>query len=606
MRTSTTRRAHRVTPCMFATLAVLLVSACTDSAPSRSQPEGATGTSATALVVGERAMAVAAHPVAAEAGREILRAGGTAADAAIATMLVLGLVEPQSSGLGGGAFLLDWNAASRTLTTWDGRETAPAAARPDRFLRDGRPMPFDRAVRSGLSVGTPGAVRLMESVHAKHGMLPWARLFEPSIRVATVGFAVSPRLHALLATETAPRFSESARRYFFDASGRPWPVGHVLRNPQYAATMERIARAGAAAFYTGDIAAEMVAAVAGAQHDPGDLSLADLADYRALERRPVCARYRGLDVCGMGPPSSGAVTVGQALMLLEGFELGRGAAVTANPGTTHLIAEALKLGFADRDRYLADPDQVTPPAGLLDRAYLAERRKLMSPTATLERPTHGIPPGIVSLELGDDETREIAGTTHVSVVDAQGNAVAVTATIESGFGSRLWAAGFLLNNQLTDFSFRPTDAEGRAIANRIEPGKRPRSSMSPTIVFDATGAPLIVTGSPGGSRIIPYVVKTLVAMIDGEFDAAAAAALPNIATQGRALVLESPGAAVGEVVGQPRRWFGVLHAMISAKALGQTVRLEAMTSGVHTIVRRRDGRLDGGADPRREGVALGD
>ena len=605
MRTTTAARAPRLSPRTLAALALLLATACSDTAPSRTQPEGATGTSAKAVVVAERSMVVAAHPVAAEVGREILRAGGTAADAAIATLLVLGLVEPQSSGLGGGAFLLDWNAGTRKLTTWDGRETAPSTARPDRFLRNGRPMPFDRAVRSGLSVGAPGAVRLMESVHGKHGALPWSRLFEPAIRVATAGFAVSPRLHALLAAETTPRFAEGARRYFFDANGRAWPVGYVLRNPQYAATLERIAREGAAAFYTGAIAEEIVAAVARAQPDPGDLSVADLAAYRVLERPAVCAPYRGLEVCGMGPPSSGAITVGQALMLLDGFDLGRGAAAV-NPGTTHLMAEALKLGFADRDWYLADPGHVAPPTGLLDRAYMNERRRLISPTATMARPYPGIPPGVTALELGTDETREMAGTTHVSIVDAQGNAVSVTATIEAGFGSRLWAAGFLLNNQMTDFSFRPVDADGRAIANRVGPGKRPRSSMSPTIVFDQAGAPLIVTGSPGGARIIPYVVKTLVAMIDGERDAAAAAALPNIATQGRTLVLESPGTTVGEALAQPRRWFGALHAMIGAKALGQTVRWDAMTSGVLTVARRRDGRLDGGADPRREGVALGD
>ena len=597
--------AHRHGLKLFVVVFLLVGVACTDSTPPRTQPEAATGFVAKPLVVAERSMVVAAHPVAAEAGREILRAGGTAADAAIATLLVLGLVEPQSSGLGGGAFWLDWNAGSRRLTTWDGRETAPAAARPDRFLRNGRPMPFDRAVRSGLSVGTPGAVRLMEGVHGKHGALPWSRLFAPAIRVAMTGFAVSPRLHALLEAETASRFSDHARRYFFDANGRPWPVGHMLRNPQYAATLERIAREGPASFYTGAIAEEIVAAVARAQPDPGDLSVADLAGYRAIERPAVCAPYRGFDVCGMGPPSSGAITVGQALMLLDGFDLGRGAA-SVNPGTTHLIAEALKLGFADRDWYLADPDHVAPPTGLLDRAYMSERRRLISPTATMARPYPGIPPGVTALDLGTDETREIAGTTHVSIVDAQGNAVSVTATIEAGFGSRLWAAGFLLNNQMTDFSFRPVDANGRAIANRVGPGKRPRSSMSPTIVLDAAGAPIIVTGSPGGSRIIPYVVKTLVAMIDGERDAAAAAALPNMATQGRTLLLETPGTTVGEALVQPRRWYGTLHAMIGATALGQTVRLDAMTSGVHTIARRRDGRLEGGADPRREGVALAD
>jgi gamma-glutamyltranspeptidase/glutathione hydrolase len=598
-----TRLRTTVGPTMLVLAAVLLV-ACGEPRQTERAPEGASGLTAKPLVRARRAMVVAAHPLASEAGLSILKAGGSAADAAIATQLVLGLVEPQSSGLGGGAMLVNWSASTRDVTTYDGRETAPAAANENRFMRDGRPVPFDEAVRSGLSVGTPGTVRLLEHVHRKHGKLPWPRLFEPAIALATKGFAVSPRLHKLLAAEGAERFPPAARALYFDESGKPRPVGHRLSNPQYAATLSMLASGGAETFYTGQIAGEIVATV-GAAPRPGDLSLADLAGYRVVERPPVCAPYRLLQVCGMGPPSSGGLTVGQTLMLLEGFDLGTRPGAAMNAQALHIAGEALRLAFADRNRYIADPDHVPQSARLLDPAYVTERRKLISPSASNPKPQAGLPPGTTALLHGIDETHEIAGTSHVSIIDEAGNAIALTTTIEAGFGSRLWAAGFFLNNQLTDFSFRARDASGRPIANRVGPGKRPRSSMSPTIVLDGSSAPLIVTGSPGGGRIIPYVVKSAIATIDWQLDPAAGAALPNFAARDDAFVLESPGATLREALANPRRWLGALDTMVRLKAVGQSTRLEIMTSGTHTI-RRTGAGLEGGADPRREGLALGD
>lgn len=575
--------------------------------PSRSQPEAATGLAAKPLVVAERHMVVAASPLAAEAGREVLREGGSAADAVIATLLVLGIVEPQSSGLGGGGLIMHWDAASRGLSTFDGRETAPAAARPDRFLRDGQPLAFDVAVRSGLAVGVPGLARLLHALHGRHGRLPWPRLVEPALRLAETGFPMSPRLVGLLAGEGPARFSAAARRHYFDADGRPRAVGTRLANPELAVTLRRLAAEGPDALHTGPIAAEIVAAVTGAPFARGDMTLADLASFRVVERPPVCAPYRALSVCGFGPPSSGGIAVGQTLALLEGRDLGRGPAAAMNAPALHLVAEALKLAFADRNWWVADPDHIAVPSGLLDAAYLAERRLLLSPGRVMARPFPGLPPGRKAASLnGGDETLEAAGTTHVSIVDGAGNAVSATSTIEGAFGSRLWAAGFLLNNQMTDFSFRPRDRDGRAIANRVEGGKRPRSSMSPTIVLDAGGRPVIVTGSPGGSRIIPYVVKGLVAMIDWELDPAAAAALPNLAVDGNRIVLEAQGSSLGDALARSRAWLATLDRMVALKALGQEVRLDAMTSGLHSIRRRPDGRLEGGADPRREGSALGD
>jgi gamma-glutamyltranspeptidase / glutathione hydrolase len=556
-----------------------------------SAPEAATDSTSRTLAFAERHMVSAANRYAADAGREILRAGGSAVDGAIAVQLVLNLVEPQSSGLGGGAFVLYWDAGKSELTTFDARETAPASATPDRFLIDGKPMPFQTAVRSGLSVGVPGIVRLMETVHARYGRLPWARLFEPAIRLAETGFEVSPRLHLLLRAAGPESFVPEARRYFFTGTGNAWPIGYVLKNPELAATLKRIAAEGARGFYEGPVAEAIVKAVAEAPTAAGGMTLQDLAGYAVKERTPVCFGYRGNKACSVGPPSSGGLTVAQTLTLLEPFDLGKGRAAALQPQAMHLIAEAEKLAYADRNRYLADPDFVAIPDGLLDPQYLAERRALIDPLHAMERPKAGVPPGAARQPFGSDATRERAGTSHISIIDDDGNALAMTTTIEGGFGSHNWAAGFLLNNELTDFSFVPVDADGQPVANAVAAGKRPRSSMAPTIVLDDAGRVMAVLGSPGGGRIILFVVKTLVALIDWGMDAQAAADLLNFGSQGDGFEIELDRAAIWPALG--------------LKAFGHRIVPDDMSSGTHVIV-RRGSRLEGGADARREGAALGD
>ncbi|WP_045837094.1 gamma-glutamyltransferase [Hyphomicrobium sp. 99] len=557
----------------------------------RPAPEGASARSEKALVVAKQHMVVAAEPLAAEAGRQILRQGGSATDAAIATELVLGLVEPQSSGLGGGAFITFWDAKSRSVTTYDGRETAPATAKPDRFMRDGKPMPFEDAVNSGLSVGVPGLLRVLHEVHEKYGKLPWAKLFEPAIKLAEDGFAVSPRLATLLKSEKPEKFTADARAYFFEGGVTPRAAGSLLKNPEYAATLRTIAERGPDAFYSGDIADAMVKAVKEAPTIPGDLSAADLTAYKAKEREPVCFAYRGRQVCGMGPPSSGALTVGAVLKLIEPYRQVQGASAAMTAPALHIIAEAEKLAFADRNKYIADPDRIAVPSGLLDDAYLAERRKLIDPKKAMAKAEPGLPPGLAKKAFGKDATYEVPGTTQVSIIDDEGNALSMTATIESAFGSHLWAKGFLLNNELTDFSFVPVDATGVTVANAIEGGKRPRSSMAPTIVLGQDGTPEIVTGSPGGSQIILYVVKTLLAVLDWGLDAQQAAALANFGSQGGPFLIEYS--------------LPIVWPAYELTSYGQAVSGATMTSGVNMIV-KRNGVLDGGADPRREGVALGD
>ena len=589
-------------------LAVAGPAATTDAMAQRAPvaPESATAVTDKPIVRGSRHMVAAANPYAVEAGIEILRRGGSAIDAGIAVQLVLNLVEPQSSGIGGGAFLVHFDAAAKTLTTYDGRETAPASAKPDRFLKGGRPMPFGEAVRSGLSVGVPGVLAAMEMAHRQHGRLPWAGLFAPAIRLATDGFIVSPRLALLLAEQNAAAFAPGARRYFFDANGAPWPAGLRLANPAFAATLQAIAANGAAAFYAGPVAADIVRAVGEAPGPKGDLTLADLAGYRAKERPAVCATYRRRQVCGMGPPSSGGITVAQVLTLLAPFDLGGGTRTGLPAHAQHLIAEAEKLAFADRDRYVADSDITPVPSGLLDPAYLDARRPLIHTLMAMPKALAGTPPGLKKAAYGRDETHEAAGTSHISIIDGSGNALAMTTSIETGFGSRLWAAGFPLNNQLTDFSFRPRAADGRPIANRVEPGKRPRSSMSPTIVLDERGIPSAVLGSPGGSRIILYVLKTLVALIDWQLDAQAAAALDNFGSRGSTFEIEFTPASIMEVLSHPWAVRSPLWQALKIKPYGHSITFDAQTSGVHLIVRRPDGTLEGGADPRREGIVLAD
>ena len=536
-------------------------------------------------------MVAAANPHAARAGVEMLRAGGGALDAAIAAQMVLTLVEPQSSGIGGGAFLLHWDPAAKRIAAYDGRETAPAAARTDRFVRpDGVPMGLGEAIASGRSVGVPGALRMLELAHAKHGRLPWKRLFAPAIRLAEEGFAVSPRLHRLIAADPLLKRNAAARAYFHLADGSPLPAGHRLRNPALAAVLRRLAADGADAFYRGEIARDIVAAIA-TQPAPGDLTEQDLSAYRALEREPVCGRYRARRICGMPPPSSGGIAVLAILGLLERFDMAR-----VRPGSAeavHLFSEAGRLAYADRDYYVGDPAFVqVPVAGLVDAGYLRERSMLIRPEKSMGRAFAGKPAG-ATVSFGADATQEAAGTTHLTVIDARGNAVAMTSTVESAFGSRILVRGFLLNNQLTDFAFAPEEG-GRPLANRVEAGKRPRSSMAPTLVFASDGTLQLALGSAGGAQIINYVAKALVGTLDWKLGLQQAIAAPNMGSRNGDTEIER-GTALE----------GVAAAL---QALGHPVQAIDMVSGTQGVARRSGGRgfaLTGGADPRREGVALG-
>jgi gamma-glutamyltranspeptidase / glutathione hydrolase len=538
-------------------------------------------------------MIAAADPLAVEAGLEILRAGGSAADAAVAVQMTLNLVEPQSSGIGGGAFALYWDAGHGRLTSYDGRETAPAAATPDRFMVAGRPRAFEDAVFGGLSIGVPGVLRMLEALHRQYGRLPWTRLFTFAINLATDGFRVSPRLHQQLRWYSPQRFGPEAGRYFFDATGSARPAGYLLKNPEFAATLSAIAEGGADAFYLGPLAGAIVKGVHDAPNHRGDMTGDDLAGYRAEQRDPLCVAYHQYRVCGMGPPSSGALAVGQVLKLIEPFDLGRTPQEAMNAPALHLIAEAEKLAFADRNYFVADPAFVTLPSGLLEESYLATRRALINPRLAMGAASPGKPTEAMRHTLGLDASVERAGTSHFSIVDRDGNALAVTTSIEGPFGSRLWAGGFLLNNELTDFAFRPTDEAGRPLANAVASGKRPRSSMAPTIVFDERAKPVAVLGSSGGSRIILYVVKSLVALIDWKLDAQAATGLMNFGSRGGAFEIEVDQASA------------IWHAL-NVKPYGHRISADLLTSGTQVIVRRPDGTLQGGADPRREGVARGD
>ena len=453
-------------------------------------------------------------------------------------------------------------------------------------------MPWPAAAHSGLSIGTPGLARLLGHVHEAHGKLPWAKLFEPAIGLAREGFEVSQRLYFMLRWFGPEMFAPAARSYFFDTTGSPRPIGHRLKNPAYAATLEALSRDGADAFYAGPIAEAVVSAAREAPKAAGDLSLDDLAGYTVEERDPLCAVYRSYRICSMGPPSSGGIAVIQTLKTVERFDLGRGPDAAMNVPAMHLIAEAQRLAYADRARYAADPAFVAvPAAGLVDADYLAARSTLIDPNQAMERAEPGEPPGADRAALGLDPALDATGTSHLSVVDAEGNTVSFTTTIEGAFGSGVFAAGFLLNNQLTDFSFRPADAEGRAIANRVEGGKRPRSTMAPIVMFDADGNLFAALGSPGGDRIILYVVKALIGLIDWELDAQAAIDLPNFGSTGQTLELEFG-------------WSAIWKAL-SLKSYGHKISPDLMNSGLHAIVRRGD-TLEGAADPRREGMALGD
>ncbi|MDU8942713.1 gamma-glutamyltransferase [Ovoidimarina sediminis] len=545
----------------------------------------AAGTPAT----GATWMVAAANPLAVEAGARVLAEGGSAADAMVAVQAVLGLVEPQSSGLGGGAFLVWYDAATGSVTTLDGRETAPLAATPRLFqTADGEPMGFWDAVVGGRSVGTPGTPALMEAAHERWGTLDWSGLFDEAIAHAEDGFTVSGRLAALVAEGEERLRRYSATEAYFFPGGEPLQEGATLVNKPYAAVLRRMRDEGAEAIYSGAIAQDIVSTVRGAEDNPGVLSETDLAVYRVVERPAVCVEYRAHDVCGMGPPSSGALTVGQILGMLGGYDLATLGAESAE--AWRLIGDASRLAFADRGRYMADSDFVpVPTEGLVDPAYLAERGALLSGDDALPEVAAGTPEYDHALLWGADASIELPSTSHISIVDAAGNALSMTTTIENGFGSRLMTNGFLLNNELTDFSFR-THADGWPIANRVEPGKRPRSSMSPTIVLK-DGAPVLVVGSPGGSRIIGYVTKTIIGHLDWGLDVQAAVDLPHLVNRFGTYDLEEGTSATA------------LEAPLQEMGFETSVR--GLTSGLHAIAVTEAGLL-GGADSRREGIALGD
>ncbi|MGC1503393.1 MAG: gamma-glutamyltransferase [Sulfitobacter sp.] len=537
-------------------------------------------------VVASDWMIAAANPHAVKAGADVLAAGGTAADALVTVQVVLGLVEPQSSGLGGGAFLVWYDAASGALTTLDGRETAPLAVTPRLFQDEaGAPLKFFDAVVGGRSVGTPGTPALLADVHARWGTQDWTSLLAPAITLAQEGFSVSPRLADLVEGDAERLVSSGVTAAYFMPQGLPVVAGDMLKNPAYAATLEAFAKEGASAFYGGQIGRDIVAAVQGAAGNPGVLAEVDLAIYQVKERAAVCAPYRGHEVCGMGPPSSGAVAVGQILGALEGYDLSAG---PLDLNVRRLMGDAARLAFADRGRYLADSDYVpVPVTGLLDPAYVAERARLLETEMALTEVSAGEPEWDHALNWADDESIELPSTSHVSIVDAAGNVASMTTTIENGFGSRLMVGGFLLNNELTDFSFR-SHTDGVPIANRIEPGKRPRSSMAPTIVMK-DGKPVMAVGSPGGSRIIGYVAQTIVAVIDWGMDVQQAVSAPHAVNRFGTYDLEEETASVALAEG--------------LTAMGFEVGTRGLTSGLHVIAIGAE--LQGGADPRREGIAFG-
>jgi gamma-glutamyltranspeptidase/glutathione hydrolase len=539
--------------------------------------------------VAKHHMVAAANPHAAEAGLEMLRAGGSAVDAAIATQMVLGLVEPESSGLGGGAFMLVYNPRTRQTTSFDGREQAPASATPGMFLGpDGKPRAHFDAIPGGLSVGIPGVVRMLELAHKEYGKLPWAKLFEPAIRLADDGFAVGPKLARSIKGFTRSVGMPAFKARFYHADGTPLAEGEILKSPDYAATLREIAK-DPESFYKGDIAAAIVDAVQHAPNQLGGMTLTDLANYQAKERAPVCGPYREYHICSMGPPSSGGVAVLEILGMLQHF-----APSQLQPGTvsgTHLFTQASRLAYADRAKYLADPAFVdVPVAGLTNQDYLAERAKLIDPAKDMGTATAGTPPE-KHAQFSPQISPVLHGTSHMTIVDDSGEVIAMTTSVETVFGSQVMVKGFLLNNTLTDFSFQPV-LNGLPVANAPAAGKLPLSSMSPTIVFDKDNKFLLSVGSPGGPAIIDYVTQTLIGMLDAKMSPKDAIAMPRVLNMNANTSLEN-GPGVDDLATQLR-------------AMGHTVQVPQVEgSGLHGIAKVGDGYI-GAADPRRDGIALGD
>lgn len=539
----------------------------------------------TPLALSAQGMVSSADPRATAAGQEMLRAGGSAADAAMAMMLVLTVVEPQSSGIGGGGFFLYHDQTTGKMATIDGREKAPKSATPDRFLGpDGKPRGFRDIVPGGLSVGVPGNIRLMEATHKKYGKLPWAKIFEPAIRVSEEGFVVNKTLNRAI-TMMAPvwkDFPDMQALYF--VNGQPAPIGTRIKNPAFAKMLRDVAKRGATAFYTGQNAQAIVTAVTKAPKNPGDMTLEDLKSYSVKERDAVCFPYRQYKLCGMGPPSSGATTVFQILGLLETYDLKKMG--KDNPMAWHLLSEAMQLAYADRESYLGDPDFVdVPVAGLLDKNYIAKRRTLMSPFAAMDSYPAGIPPGAQPRTAAI--SGEVSGTTHFVAVDKFGNVASMTSTVEGPFGAQIMANGMVLNNELTDFTHAPARG-GKPVANRVEGGKRPLSSMSPTIVYGPDGKVVLAVGSAGGKRIIMHVTKTLIGVLDWGLPADQAIALPNI-------------------------YFGGNGTLIENTAEGQRLAAELAPFGKPTIATELGSKVNaiqksgagwaGAADPRSEGTS---
>ena len=596
---------------LAATLAAAALLAACAAAPPPGEtappavPELASGIQPKPGWAAEQFAVAAAHPLAADAGYRMLRAGGSAIDAAVAVQMVLTLVEPQSSGIGGGAVLLHHDGTA--LEAYDGRETAPAGVDEQLLLAaDGRPLAFQQAVVGGRAVGVPGAVRMLELAHRRHGKLAWARLFEPAIQLAEEGFGISPRLHALLKADAHLKKDPVAAAYFYRPGGEPHEIGFRLRNPDLAAVLRRIAAEGSSALHQGPVAQAIVAKVRQHPTNPGRMAASDLADYRPKLRSPIChdhrARGRDWRICGFPPPGSGAIAIGQIVGILSQARADALPLENGRPGAQwlHLYLEAARLAFADRAQYVADPDFVAPPGGewmsLLDPGYLRQRAALIG-EESLRVAKPGVPAPAGTSHAPSAEQMEV-GTSHVSIVDAHGQAVEMTTTIEDQFGARQMVSvsgapgGFLLNNQLTDFSFAPADAAGTPIANRVQPGKRPRTSMAPTMVFDrSTGARVLGLGSPGGGMIIHFTAKTLYGMLHWGLDAQRAIDLPNFGSLNGPSILEQGGFPARTVEALRRR--------------GAEVHEQPLTSGVHAIQRTTSGFF-GGADPRREGVVRGD
>ncbi len=581
--------------------AMLLAGCGNDSHPLTMQPPAALATRPAPEVTANSRIAVSANPMATAAGLEILREGGTAIDAAIAMQAVLTLVEPQSTGIGGGGFLLYYNAAHQQIDSYDGRETAPASAGPDLFLdANGQPLDFEHAQIGGQSVGVPGVLRMLELAHRDHGRLPWPRLFQPAIRLAEQGFPVPPRLAAAIAEDPAIARLPALRNYFYGVDGKPLPAGTMLHNPALAASLREIAARGADAFYLGRFARDIIttvnanhenSATAGIETAGGSvlMRLSDFRDYRAMKRAALCVPYRAYQVCGAPPPSSGGLAVAQILGILSHSDLA--ALPPGGVDGTHLLIEASKLAFADRDRYVADPAKITVPTrSLLAQDYLAGRAGLIRRDQAIDQAQPGRVNDPLTVGQASQKQFEPLSTSHLIAVDDSGNVVSFTSSIESAFGSHLMVDGFMLNNELTDFSFRPVD-KGRAVANRVEPGKRPRSSMAPTIVLDTENRPVLTIGSPGGPNIIGYVAQALVLMLDWQATPGQAVAAPHVLNRNGPTLIEA---------GSPA------ETLVPAlTALGQKITPQPLMSGLN-VVQFRNGKLIGASDPRRDGTAQGD